>query len=77
MAEDVDGAKFRRDVLAVVDGARDFRLINRLLDEHLAAGVPAEQLIDELGVLVLDLRAQDREDDEGMVTNGIDVLTGW
>lgn len=77
MAEDVDGAKFRRDVLAVVDGARDFRLINRLLDEHLAAGVPAEQLIDELGVLVLDLRAQDREDDEEMVTNGIDVLTGW
>lgn len=77
MTGNFDGVKFRRDVLAVIDGERDFRLINQLLDEHLAAGVPTEQLIDELGVLVLDLRAQDREDDEEMVTNGIDVLTDW
>jgi hypothetical protein len=77
MSVHFDGVEFRRDVLAVIDGKQDFRLINRLLDEHLAAGVPTGQLIDELSVLMLDLRAQDREDDEEMVANGIDVLTGW
>ncbi|MCE6997081.1 hypothetical protein LZG04_20070 [Saccharothrix sp. S26] len=71
------GVEIQRKVLAIIEGSRDFVKIRTLLDGWQAEGIPAEQLVDELTDLMLDLRAQNRPDDEDAVAEVLDVLTGW
>jgi hypothetical protein len=71
------GVEIQRKVLAIIEGSRDFEKIRTLLDGWQAEGVPAERLVDELTDLMLDLRAQNRSDDEDAVADVLDVLTGW
>lgn len=71
------GAEIQRKVLAIIEGSRDFVKIRTLLDGWQAEGVPAEQLVDELTDLMLDLRAQNRADDEDAVARVLDVVAGW
>lgn len=69
--------EIQRKVLAVVEGSRDFREVRTLLDGWQAQGVTVERLVDELTDLMLDLRAQNREDDENAVGDVLDLVTGW
>ncbi|MFJ6670506.1 hypothetical protein ACIQMJ_05300 [Actinosynnema sp. NPDC091369] len=71
------GVEIQREVLAIIEGSRDFVKIRTLLDGWQAQGIPAEQLVDELTDLMLDLRAQNRADDEDAVARVVDVLTGY
>ncbi|WP_447004974.1 hypothetical protein ACRAKI_36305 [Saccharothrix isguenensis] len=71
------GVEIQREVLAIIEGSRDFEKIRTLLDGWQAQGVPAEHLVDELTDLVLDLRAQNRADDEDAVLDVLDVLADW
>ncbi|MEV8436291.1 hypothetical protein AB0425_02850 [Actinosynnema sp. NPDC051121] len=71
------GVEIQRKVLAIIEGSRDFVKIRTLLDGWQAEGVPVEQLVDELTDLMLDLRAQNRADDEDAVAEVLDVLAGW
>ncbi|MFE9744273.1 hypothetical protein ACFYOT_05175 [Saccharothrix saharensis] len=71
------GVQIQREVLAIIEGSRDFVKIRTLLDGWQAQGIPAEQLVDELTDLMLDLRAQNRADDEDAVARVVDVLAGW
>ncbi|QFZ23917.1 hypothetical protein [Saccharothrix syringae] len=71
------GAEIQREVLAEVEGRRDHRRIRAMLERWQEQGVPAERLVDELTDLMLDLRAQNRADDEDAVAEVLDLLTGW
>ncbi|MBB5806784.1 hypothetical protein F4560_006552 [Saccharothrix ecbatanensis] len=71
------GVEIQRKVLAIIEGSRDFEKIRTLLDGWQAEGVPAERLVDELTDLMLDLRAQNRSDDEDAVADVLDVLADW
>jgi hypothetical protein len=71
------GVEIQRKVLAIIEGSRDFRQIRTLLDGWQAEGIPAERLVDELTDLMLDLRAQNRADEEDAVVEVLDVLTDW
>ncbi|MFC6092841.1 hypothetical protein [Saccharothrix lopnurensis] len=71
------GAEIQREVLAEVEGRRDFQRLQRMLEDWQARGVPAELLADELTDLMLDLRAQNRADDEDAVGRVLDTLGGW
>lgn len=64
-------------VLAIIEGSRDFEKIRTLLDGWQAEGIPADRLVDELTDLMLDLRAQNRVDDEDAVAEVLDVVAGW
>jgi hypothetical protein len=44
---------------------------------ELESGVTRERLIDQLEDLRADLRASGREDDEDVVLEVMDLLTGW
>lgn len=71
------GVEIQRKVLAIIEGSRDFREIRTLLDAWQAEGIPADRLVDELTDLMLDLRAQNRADEEDAVVDVLDVLTDW
>ncbi|MFD1148591.1 hypothetical protein [Saccharothrix hoggarensis] len=71
------GAEIQRKVLAITEGSRDFGEIRTLLGGWQAEGIATERLIDEVTDLMLDLRAQNREDDEDFVADVLDVLAGW
>jgi hypothetical protein len=71
------GVEIQGKVLAIIEGSRDFEKIRTLLDGWRAEGVPADRLVDELTDLMLDLRAQNRADDEDAVAEVLDVLVGW
>ncbi|TQM81967.1 hypothetical protein FHX81_4357 [Saccharothrix saharensis] len=68
--------EIQREVLAIIEGSRDFVKIRTLLDGWQDQGIAAGQLVDELTDLMLDLRAQNRADDEDAVARVVDVLTG-
>ncbi|WP_141979854.1 hypothetical protein [Saccharothrix saharensis] len=70
------GVEIQREVLAIIEGSRDFVKIRTLLDGWQDQGIAAGQLVDELTDLMLDLRAQNRADDEDAVARVVDVLTG-
>lgn len=69
--------EIQREVLTIIEGSRDFVKIRTLLDGWQAQGIPAGQLVDELTDLMLDLRAQNRVDDEDAVARVVDLLAGW
>lgn len=71
------GAEIQREVLAEVEGRRDFDKIRRMLAEWQERGVSAEHLADELTDLMLDLRAQNRADEEDAVARVLETLAGW
>ncbi|WP_367133882.1 hypothetical protein [Saccharothrix sp. HUAS TT1] len=71
------GVEIQREVLAIIEGSRDFEKIRTLLDGWQAQGVPAERLVDELTDLALDLRAQNRADDEDALLDVLDVVADW
>jgi hypothetical protein len=71
------GVEIQRKVLAIIEGSRDFEKIRTLFDGWQAEGFPVERLVDELTDLMLDLRAQNRSDDEDAVADVLDVLADW
>ncbi|MFS8102930.1 hypothetical protein LFM09_37960 [Lentzea alba] len=78
---DFDPAELRRQVLAVLDGEPGnepgYFAIKAILVAHREAVVPDEALIEVLTKLMLDLRAQGREDDDDLIADVLDFLTGW
>ncbi|MFE2752389.1 hypothetical protein ACFXGA_10365 [Actinosynnema sp. NPDC059335] len=71
------GAEIQGKVLAIIEGSRDFEKIRTLLAGWQAEGIPADRLVDELTDLMLDLRAQNRVDDEDAVAEVLDVVADW
>lgn len=63
-----------RDALASEQPVRSLR---QLAKDRLAAGAQKAVLEQELGALVLELREEDREADEDVVLDVLDMLTGW
>ena len=74
---DFDRAGFRARVLGAIEVETDYRDIERVVREQREAGAADEALIEELTALMLELRAQDRDDDEDVVGELLDYLTGW
>lgn len=78
MTADFDSAEFRRRLLAVVDGEKDFRLIKQIVIDQQEVGVPDKVLLDVLGDIVDELVDQGRdEEDQELVLNAMDHLVGW
>jgi hypothetical protein len=63
-----------RDALASELPVRSLR---QLAQDRLATGAQKEQLEQELGDLVLELREEGRDADEDVVLDVLDMLTGW
>lgn len=51
--------------------------LRRVAEHELHAGVPRERVIAELEELRADLRRGGREDDEDIVLEVLDFVTGW
>ncbi|GGU37500.1 hypothetical protein [Lentzea flava] len=72
-----DPDELRRQVLAVLDDDADYSRIESIVVARREAGVPDDALIKALTDLMLDMRAQAREDDDDLVADVLDFLTGW
>jgi hypothetical protein len=59
--------------------ASDDRLggLRRAAEHELQAGMPREQVIAQLEELRSDLRQRGREDDDDVVLEVLDFVTGW
>ncbi|MGM1059723.1 hypothetical protein [Saccharothrix sp. Mg75] len=71
------GTEIQRAVLAEIEGRRDFGRIRAVLAHWRERGMGTDLLVDELTDLMLDLRAQNRGDDEDAVAEVLDALVGW
>jgi len=66
-----------QDFYAALASEKPLEELRRSVAGELGAGVPRAQLIAQLEDLRADLRASGREDDEDVVLEVMDFLTGW
>ncbi|MGH3112273.1 MAG: hypothetical protein ACRDOP_02265 [Gaiellaceae bacterium] len=66
-----------QDFYAALASEKPLERLRRAVARELDAGVPRERLVAQLKDLRADLRASGREDDEDVVLEVMDFLTGW
>jgi hypothetical protein len=66
-----------QDFYAALASEEPLEGLRRAVARELEAGVPRERLVAELEDLRADLRRSSREDDEDVVLEVMDFLTGW
>ncbi|MEV0675500.1 hypothetical protein AB0I60_03150 [Actinosynnema sp. NPDC050436] len=77
MSVDLNKGKFRREILRIVEGDHLFAQMKAVIDARRAEGVSDETLIAVLTELMMDMREQEREEDEEFVANGLDEIADW
>ncbi|MEV6712114.1 hypothetical protein AB0M48_08715 [Lentzea sp. NPDC051208] len=65
-----------RDVQTGIERGDDYGALTDVLVRH-AHQLSDDDMVAALTVLVLELRAQDREEEEDGVMDLLDLLTGW
>ena len=66
-----------QDFYAALASEKPLESLRRTVARELEAGVTRERLIAQLEELRADLRRSGREDDEDVVLEVMDFLTGW
>jgi Asp-tRNA(Asn)/Glu-tRNA(Gln) amidotransferase A subunit family amidase len=66
-----------QDFYRALASEKPLERLRRAVARELEVGVPRERLIAQLEDLRADLRASGREDDEDVVLEVMDFLTGW
>jgi hypothetical protein len=66
-----------QDFYAALASEQPLERLRRTVARELESGVPRERLVAQLEDLRADLQANGREDDEDVVLEVMDFLTGW
>lgn len=66
-----------QDFYAALASEKPLESLRRAVARELEAGVPRERLIAQLEELRADLRRSGREEDEDVVLEVMDFITGW
>jgi hypothetical protein len=77
VAADYGAVAISQDFYAALASERPLEKLGRAVRRELDAGVPRERLVAQLEGLRSDLCSSGREDDEDVVLDVVDFLTGW
>ena len=70
----IDSSEFRKEILLVKD---DFECLWNVAVKYRDKGMDQDTMYNELGKIILELRAKGDEDSEDRVTDLSDYVCGW